>query len=171
MLEHVAEADQHGQLDLPGLEPVDQQLQVDLLLRLLSGMDADVPGIVDREIALSPVGHLIQFRRIDGRPPASLLLIHLRCPPKLQKEGRTVPSARGTEGRVGQTSSLLGRFCATGSSTPFRYVGARAIVPRSAPTVKSAEMGGDGGYSRGFLGLLFTRPVRRRFTSASLRHG
>ena len=70
VLEDVAEADQHGRLDAPGLEPVDQLLQVDGPIGVLGGMDVDVPLGVDGEVALSPVGHFVQvgrFRTVQRR--------------------------------------------------------------------------------------------------------
>jgi hypothetical protein len=76
VLQQVAEADQHGQVDALGLEPVDQQLEVDCPVRVLGGMDTEVSLVADGEVAFAPVGHFIQVGGLQDRP-AAVLLFHL----------------------------------------------------------------------------------------------
>src|SRR5205823_10431911 len=55
MAEDVGEAKEDRQLNAAGLKLVDKLLQVDSLIRILSGMNRDVAGGVDAEVAFAPV--------------------------------------------------------------------------------------------------------------------
>ena len=68
MAEDVGEAEQDRQLDAAGLELVDEFLEVDRLLGRLVGMDGDVAGLVDAEVALAPVADAVEFEGVVDLP-------------------------------------------------------------------------------------------------------
>src|SRR5262249_48068328 len=68
MAKDVGEAEQDRQLDAAGLELIDQLLQVDRLFGSLAGMNGDVPGLVDGEVALAPVTDSVGFEGILDLP-------------------------------------------------------------------------------------------------------
>ncbi len=68
MAEDIREPQQDRQLNAALLELIDQLFQVDRLARDLVGMNRDVPGSIDTEIAFPPVTNAISFDRILNLP-------------------------------------------------------------------------------------------------------
>ena len=66
--EDVGEAEQDRQLDAAGLQLIDQVLEVDGLLGALVGMDGDVAGLVDAEVAFAPVADAVGFDGVADLP-------------------------------------------------------------------------------------------------------
>ena len=57
--ENVGETEQNWQLDAAGLELIDEFLQIDGVAGALVGVDGDVTGLVNAEVALAPVANAV----------------------------------------------------------------------------------------------------------------
>ncbi len=68
VLEDAGEAHQNGRAQTPQVEPIDQFLEVDRAGGIAARMHLHVPGLVHREVALAPAGHVVVFRRLGRRP-------------------------------------------------------------------------------------------------------
>ena len=64
VLEDVGEADEDGKADAAELQAIDQLLEVDRARRILGRMHLDVPGAVDREVAVAPARNLVELARV-----------------------------------------------------------------------------------------------------------
>ena len=93
MAEDVGEAEQDRQLNAALLELIDEVLQVDGLFGPLVGMDGDMALVVDAEVALAPVTHLINVQSVLELPLVDHF--HQEC----ASQERTVVSSQWSAAR------------------------------------------------------------------------
>ena len=92
MAEDIVETDQDGQLDITGLQLLDQFHQVDGCLRVFGRHDRHVAGLVDTEVPFAPLADAVGFESVSDLPFAKNLRVdttgHQPVPSCLVKPSR-----------------------------------------------------------------------------------